>query len=177
MRRHAKLLNIALIGFADSKYHHRGWREKHDLRADQDSSFTGTLMEEKSQTVLRHVLETQFSDSHPRVDPHSSPEAGIFNKLKAAYDACMDEERLRTIGSKPLLDILRKVEKLFPAARPHSTSEPFPKLPHQAQKGLVYEGENQLTATVAYLASIGVDALVSFDVGVSHVSLAELSSV
>ena len=128
-------------------------------------------MEEKSQTLLRHVLETPFSDSHPRVDPRSSPEASIFNKLKDAYDACMDEERLRVLGSKPLLDILRKVEKLFPAARPHSTSETFPMMPHQAQKGLVYEGENQLANTVAYLASIGVDALVSFNVGVSHISL------
>ena len=175
VRRHAKSLNIAQAGNADSEYHHRGWQETHDLRADQDSSFTGTLMEEKSQTVLRHVLETPFSDSHPRVDPSSSPEASIFNKLKDAYDACMDEERLRGLGAEPLLDILRKVEKLFPAARPHSTSEPFPKLPHQAQKGLIYEGENQLATTVAYLVSVGVDALVSFDVGVSHFSLTKSS--
>ena len=171
MRRHAKFLNIARAGNADFRYLHRGWQEKHDLRADQDSSFTGTLMEEKSQTVLRHVLETPFSDSHPRVDPNSSPEANIFNKLKDAYDACMNEERLRILGSKPLLDVLRKIDKLFPAARPHSTSEPFPKLLHQAQKGLVYKGENQLTTTVAYLVSIGVDALVSFDIGVSHICL------
>lgn len=175
MKRHAKILNIAQAGNADFDYHNRGWQEKHDLRADQDSSFTGTLMEERSQTILRHVLETPFSDSHPRVDPHSCPEASIFNKLKDAYDACMDEDRLRALGSKPLLDVLRKVEKLFPAARPHSASEPFPKLLHQAQKGLVYEGENQLATTVAYLVSIGVDALVSFDVGVSHMSLTKLS--
>ena len=175
MRRHVKFLNIAQAWNADSENHNRGWQEKHDLRADQDSSFTGTFMEEKSQTILRHVLETPFSDSHPRVDPRSSPEASIFNKLKDAYDACMDEERLRVLGSKPLLDVLRKIEKLFPAARPHSPSEPFPKLPHQAQKGLVYEGENQLATTVAYLASIGVDALVSFDVGVSHINLTRLS--
>lgn len=144
-----------------------GWREKHDLRPDQDSSFTGTLMQENSQTVLRHVLETPFSDSHPRDDPDSSPEAGIFKKLKDAYDACMDEDRLHELGSRPLLTVLRKIEELFPAAKPHSSSEPFPQLPNQKQKGLVYLGENQLATTVAYLVSIGVESLVSFSVGVS----------
>lgn len=143
-----------------------GWQEKHDLRADQDSSFTGTLMQENSQTILRHVLETPFSDSHPRIDPNSSPEASIFNKLKDAYDACMEEDKLKGLGAEPLLNVLHKIEKLFPAAKPHA-SENFPKLLHQAQKGLVYKGENQLAATVAYLISIGVDALVSFNVGVS----------
>lgn len=144
-----------------------GWQEKHDLRADQDSSFTGTLMQENSQTILRHVLETPFSDSHPSTDRDSSPEASIFYKLKDAYDACMDEERLRSLGSRPLLNVLRKIDELFPANKPHSTLESFPKLLPQAQKGLIYEGENRLATTVAYLTSLGVDSLVSFDVGVS----------
>ena len=144
-----------------------GWQEKHDLRADQDSSFTGTLMQEISQRILRHVLETPFSDSHPSTDPDSSHEATIFNKLKDAYDACMDEERLRSLGSRPLLNVLRKIDELFPANKPHSSLEPFPKLLPQAQKGLIYEGENRLATTVAYLTSLGVDSLVSFSVGVS----------
>ena len=144
-----------------------GWQEKHDLRADQDSSFTGTLMLENSQTILRHVLETPFSDSHPSTDPDSSPEASIFYKLKDAYNACMDEERLRSLGSRPLLNVLRKIDELFPANKPHSTSESFPKLLPQTQKGLIYEGENRLATTVAYLTSLGVDTLVSFNVGVS----------
>lgn len=148
-----------------------GWQEKHVLRADQDSSFTGTLMQENSQVVLRHLLETPFSDSHPRLDPYSSPEASIFGKLKDAYDACMDEDRLHELASQPLISVLRKIEELFPAARPHSSSEPFPQLLHQKQKGLIYTGENQLATTVGYLASIGVESLVSFSVGVSLTDL------
>ena len=144
-----------------------GWQEKHVLRADQDSSFTGTLMQENSEVVLRHLLETPFSDSHPRLDPHSSPEASIFGKLRDAYDACMDEGRLHELGSQPLITVLRKIEELFPAARPHSSSEPFPQMLHEKQKGLVYTGENQLATTVGYLASIGVESILSFSVGVS----------
>ncbi|KAL8831777.1 MAG: hypothetical protein Q9191_000663 [Dirinaria sp. TL-2023a] len=141
-----------------------GWREKNDLRADQSSAFTGTTMAENSQRTLRHILETSFDDSHPGLDPDRAPESAIFRKLKDAYDACLDEKRLRLVGAEPLLEVLKQIEKLFPAKRPHS-SESFPNSILQAQKSLKYDGENRLSTTIAYLISIGVEALVSFQVG------------
>jgi endothelin-converting enzyme len=37
-----------------------GWRDRHDLRADQGGAFTGTIMAENSQMLLRHILETPY---------------------------------------------------------------------------------------------------------------------
>ncbi len=37
-----------------------GWRDGHDLRADQGDAFTGTIMSEKSQMLLRHILEAPY---------------------------------------------------------------------------------------------------------------------
>ena len=37
-----------------------GWRDKHDLRADQGDAFTGTIMAENSQMLLRHILEAPY---------------------------------------------------------------------------------------------------------------------
>jgi hypothetical protein len=37
-----------------------GWRERHDLRADQGDAFTGTIMSEQSQSLLRHILEAPY---------------------------------------------------------------------------------------------------------------------
>jgi endothelin-converting enzyme len=37
-----------------------GWRERHDLRADQGDAFTGTIMSENSQMLLRHILEAPY---------------------------------------------------------------------------------------------------------------------
>jgi endothelin-converting enzyme len=37
-----------------------GWRDRHDLRADQGSAFTGTIMSEQSQLLLRHILEADY---------------------------------------------------------------------------------------------------------------------
>ena len=42
-----------------------GWRDHHDLRADQGDAFTGTIMSENSQMLLRHILEAPYpKDSH-----------------------------------------------------------------------------------------------------------------
>lgn len=145
-----------------------GWEEKHDLRTDQESSFTGTIMQENSQQVLRHVLESPFADIAQQVESlteNHAAERAIFDKLKSAYDACMDEGKIKEIGSGPLLDILRKIQELFPASRPHQMSGSFPRLQNQQQKGLIYKGENQLSTTVLYLASIGINSIVSFSVG------------
>ena len=37
-----------------------GWDERHDLRPDQGDAFTGTLMAESSQMLLRHILEEGY---------------------------------------------------------------------------------------------------------------------
>jgi endothelin-converting enzyme len=37
-----------------------GWRDRHDLRADQGDAFTGTIMSENSQMLLRHILEASY---------------------------------------------------------------------------------------------------------------------
>ena len=144
-----------------------GWVEKHDLRADQGSSFTGTIMAENSQQILRHVLESPYPLSSQHFEIHSVAKQKIFEKLHDAYDACMNEEKLKELSSAPLLNVLRKVDELFPAKRPNEKSDVFSKPPIQDRMGLSFKGENQLSKTIAYLTRIGVSALVTFDVGVS----------
>lgn len=37
-----------------------GWDSRHDLRPDQGDAFTGTIMSENSQMLLRHILEAPY---------------------------------------------------------------------------------------------------------------------
>lgn len=143
-----------------------GWQEKHDLRADQGGAFTGTIMAEDSQQILRHVLESPYSVDDYKIETDSTAKRDIFEKLQTAYNACMDEEVIKDVGSAPLLEILRKVEELYPAARPDRDS--FPLLKSIAQKGLKSKDakENQLSETMTYLTSIGLNPLISFYVTV-----------
>lgn len=149
------------------RYVCEGWEERHDLRADQGSSFTGTLMAEKSQQILRHLLESPYTDNHQFVELSSSTEKLLFEKIQDAYDACMDEGRIKDLGSGPLIEILRKVDRLFPAENPQETLATFEGLHDRPPKiEGAYKGKNKLSNTVAYLESIGITALVSFDIDV-----------
>ena len=144
-----------------------GWQEKHDLRADQGQAFTGTIMAENSQTMLRHILESPYPNDQADFTSQSSVDQENFNKLKDGYDACMDEEKVKQAGARPLIDILRKLEELFPAMKPHEATDSFPVLLNQEQKGLTYLGETQLSDAVVFLMSLGVEPLVSFEIDVS----------
>ena len=124
-------------------------------------------MLEKSQQILRHVLEPSSSSKTSFIDTLNPHNKLIFSKVQDAYGACMDEERLKTLGSKPLIEVLRIIEKTFPAATPELVTE-NPPLSHQRQKPLLVKEytDNHLTKTLTYLEKIGVTALVSFSISV-----------
>ena len=136
-------------------------------RPDQDATFTGTIMFEKSQQMLRHILEPSLSGEKSFIGALSLPDKVIFGKAQNAYGACMDEGRLKALGSGPLIEVLRMIEKNFPAIKPEGVSVNPPRS-HQHQQPLL-AGENteeNLTKTLTYLEKIGVTALVSFSISV-----------
>lgn len=112
-----------------------GWRERHDMRPDQGSIFAGTYMSETAQSQLRHILESPEAS-----DPADSKN---FDKLKAAYGACMDESIVNKRGVKPLQDLLSGLDNVYSLA---STS-----------KG----SDVNITDAFLYLTGSGVEALVS----------------
>lgn len=137
-------------------------------RSDQGAAFTGTIMHEKSQQILRHVLELPDSRETSFIESLELPDELIFSKARDAYRACMDEEKLKALGSGPLIEILRIIAKTFPAATPERASGNSPLL-QQHQKPLRAEGntdDDHLTKTLIYLEKIGVTALVSFSISV-----------
>ncbi|OQE20033.1 hypothetical protein PENSTE_c014G01737 [Penicillium steckii] len=113
-----------------------GWRDRHDLRADQGTIFAGTIMEENAQTKLRHILE--------QVKPTESADAENFDKLKAAYDACLDESLLKQRGSKPLDELLAHLQSIYPS-----------------KSGLIAGTQDHLTSAIIFLMKTGINALVS----------------
>lgn len=126
-----------------------GWRERHDLRADQGDAFTGTIMSENSQLLLRHILEapypntsrhSPFSPMKLAVTSKSADEAN-FEKLTSAYNACLDEKTIEKLNTVPLKGILDQITKSFPISESQST--------------------NAFAETILLLAKYGVSALIS----------------
>lgn len=122
-----------------------GWRERHDMRSDQGSIFAGTIMAENAQTRLRHIIERPTA-------PDSADEDN-FKKLKAAYDACLDETTIRQRGSGPLDETLAELQKVYPI-----------------KGGLVSGTQDHLTDAILFLMKSGVEALVSASISVSDLA-------
>ncbi|KAL4945432.1 hypothetical protein BDV06DRAFT_230836 [Aspergillus oleicola] len=110
-----------------------GWRENHDMRPDQGAIFSGTIMQEDSQTRLRHLLESS--------EPSDPADSSIFKKLKAGYEACLNEEAVQKRGTEPLEKLLEDFDKVYSL---------------DASKG----SESGLTDAVLYLVKSAVRALI-----------------
>ncbi len=62
-----------------------------------------------------------------------------FDKMKAAYESCLDEDEIKSVGAEPLLQILRGLQSS--------------------------KGETSINDMLRYLAKYGVDALVATGTG------------
>jgi endothelin-converting enzyme len=99
-----------------------GWRDRHDLRSDQGDAFTGTIMSEQSQLLLRHILEAPYPENsqHSSFSPmqlmavEKSADEKNFDKMKTAYDACLNEDQIKHNGARPLLDVLDQIKTAYP---------------------------------------------------------------
>lgn len=143
-----------------------GWDLRNDLREDQSDAFTGTIMNEESQLLLRHVLESSYGDIMSSSKHSSKAEKKNFATMQDAYNACMAESIIKKQRSAPLLELLEKLEEVFPVERRQRVQDYFPRMSPQRQKGLFYSGETPLSNAISYLMSIGVDAMLSFGVSV-----------
>lgn len=79
----------------------------------------------------------------------------------------MDVGKIKDLGSGPLIEVLHKVDQLFPTEKPQEILETFEELHDRHQKvDILCNGKNKLSNTVVYLESIGDTALVSFKIGI-----------
>ena len=140
-----------------------GWEQRHDLRPDQGDMFTGTIMAEKSKTILRHILEQSSSSLHS-----SSADQDNFQKLKDDYDSCMNEGLLQEIGLKPLQAIVDQIRTSLPTTVDRTRQSVYPL--ETTQKRFNPDGTNQLTDTLLYCMKLGIRTFLTFNVEVSIVS-------
>jgi endothelin-converting enzyme len=103
-------------------------------------------MQEASQTRLRHVLESS--------EPSDPADSSIFDKLKAGYKSCLDEETVKKRGTQPLVKLLEEFEKVYSISSKSETPEAG------------------LTDAVLYLTKTGVRALLGTYGSVSFSSAA-----
>lgn len=124
-----------------------GFDTVHEIREDQTSVGSLQIMSEEGQLLLKRTLESPEPKDTSLFWTASSADQEIFTKLQDGYNACLNETLLKSIGSKPLLDILFQLQEIYPVKNP---------------KG---KGDKTLTDAVTFLNNIGVGGPISLDVG------------
>lgn len=132
----------------------QGFEEHHVLRPDQGDMFRGTLMAEDAEITLRQILESDDAEV-------ASADRKNFDKLKADYLACMDEETIEAQGLDPLLRLTDKVTSIYSLSEDVHTFRDFDN--SQALRA----GHANLTDIFVYLLKFGVSPFISIGVGVS----------
>ncbi|KAI6248111.1 Endothelin-converting enzyme [Erysiphe necator] len=144
-----------------------GWKEQYDLRSDQGDAFTGTVMADKTELVIKHILQA----SYPEISKHfglptlkssllrkvngseipRSIDEENFNKMKSAYDTCMDETLVKRKGIEPLNTAIGQIVNLFPVSETSIYEKEL----------LTTEDEDQLSELIVYFEKLGIAGLVS----------------
>lgn len=70
-----------------------------------------SLIQDENDDTLRHVLESPYDDKgYADIGPYKGENATYdrenFEKMKAAYEACMDQDSIKKVGIKPLKDLV-----------------------------------------------------------------------
>jgi len=73
-----------------------------------------------------------------------------FEKMKAAYEACLNENAIKELGTAPLMEILHQVEDIFPPTTSNEIS--------------IYD-TNAIKEAILVLADNGVSALIAAGTG------------
>lgn len=96
--------------------------------------------------LLKLVQHSYFSPAQLNVPSRSDDEKN-FEKMKAVYDACLNETVIKMLGVSPLVDILSQVEEAFPSKQAADTVNP--------------SDVNAIKETVLLLAKYGLSALIA----------------
>ncbi len=86
-----------------------GWRQQHIIRPESGVNDTFSTLADKSQLVLKAVLEAQYPGPHVTV----SLDQENFNEAQRAYNACMAMDDIRKRGLAPLEKMLDELTATF----------------------------------------------------------------
>ncbi|KAK8193365.1 endothelin-converting enzyme [Phyllosticta capitalensis] len=120
------------------------WQSFNNYRPDQSSVSSFSVLDDSNRDLLRKVLESPYNQTTTLSNQDRLVDRDNFIKMKTAYDACLDEDLIKTVGAKPIKDILDAVPK------PDSGK---------------YDTTNGLTDILISLLRLGVTPLVGADTG------------
>ncbi|CCL99342.1 uncharacterized protein FIBRA_01360 [Fibroporia radiculosa] len=130
-----------------------GWIKSHPIPSDRGAFSHFDALALENRLLIQQILESQVSYVGSALT--ATYDEQILKKLRGLYASCLNEDRVRELGSGPLASVARRVRKLLRGKT--TTVDPASVVDSESQaKGL--------TAAVAYLHSRGIGGLFSIDI-------------
>lgn len=120
-----------------------GFDNTHDLRPDQSDVGSFSVLAERGQSLLRHILEAPMPKS--TFSESLSVDEDNFDKLRDAYDACLNESAIAEINVTPLNETVQMVLQFFEADK---------------------DTKKSLSEANSFLLSIGIQPFIELDIRV-----------
>jgi hypothetical protein len=116
----------------------------------------GSIMQDVNRNLLHGILDGVYAENSTFTGANRTLDKANFDKMKTAYNACMNEDAIKDYGVTPLRKILLEFEAVYPLTAANASND-------------------ELTNTLIWLAKNSVSGLVSAGTGVSFHSMLILS--
>ena len=126
------------------KYSCDGWRASHTYRPDQSYLSVTSVLSDTIRDLLHSILDGPYSNNQTSNSTQREYDVKNFNKLKTAYNTCLNESAIQSYGITPLKTLLGQFEKIYPL-----------------QKASSANGTDELTGAIIWLSKNSVSGLVS----------------
>ncbi|KAF2431475.1 peptidase family M13 [Tothia fuscella] len=130
-----------------------GFRQSHDYRPEQTFVGTRSIMSDTVRAVVRDVLEGPFNDNFTGSATNRTSRKANYDKMKAVYASCMDEDSIKKVGATSLRDVLNELETRYPRKSPSNvTSQSVAKA--ELTNVLLWLAQNSVTTLIRASPSI-----------------------
>jgi predicted metalloendopeptidase len=104
---------------------------------------TRTGIQDVAIAIIREILEGWYSDNITTT-PFKANRRDNYDKMKTAYNACMDEEAIKKAGTAPIRAMLDELETVYPlsSSTNQSSSE-------ELTKALIWLSMNSIPTIVS----------------------------
>jgi endothelin-converting enzyme len=98
------------------KYSCEGWRGSHEYRPDQAKISVTSVLSDQIRDTLHAILEGQYAENNTFAGTDRDFDVKNFQKLKTAYNTCMNEDAIKAFGVTPIRQILDEFEAIYPTS-------------------------------------------------------------
>jgi len=108
-------------------------------------------MSDTIRNTLHAILDGPYADNSTFEGANRTSDKQNFDKMKAIYNTCMNEDAIKEYGVEPVAKILEEFETIYPAKGENPTAA----------------NRAELTKALVWLAKNSVEGLISAGSGVS----------